>query len=233
MNSIANLITRTPGSSAVNSSVRAASLGSSLGNGFGYVRLEDFGGESNDWDDAIIRGGVPGRSGINQSTQTRSDERISKGGSLPLPSDINDSASSGKASSYSGPIIGGNLKAISGIASAGISSALRAGDQFRANSTLNSNLQQHGVGLTSAITAIQQNQQVAADYGSAGAALGSVLGPLGSIGGYFLGHTFAPQSSIPGISSSSGMISADSPGVAFGHTTAAAGDAKSLDYGGF
>jgi len=231
MNSVANLITRTPGSSGVNSSIRAASLGSSLKESSPYIRLDDFGGESDDWDDdSIIRGGVPSKFGISQSTQTNYDSK-GKGNSGAV--DFVDSASSGKAQPYPGPIIGGNLRALSGVASAGVSSLLRAGDQFRANSTLNSNLQQHGVGLSSAITAIQQNQQVAADYGSAGASLGSILGPLGSLGGYFLGHAFAPQSQIPGVYSSSGMVSADSPGVSLGHTTASAGDTKLLDYGGF
>lgn len=215
MNSLAPLITKNSGSQTLNSGLQAQYLGSGIQSG--YQQLNDSGfsmsrlGSSEDdlSGDGVIRGGVPARGGISQQTQT-DFENFSNGAIAQSnnPAAILDQVN---------PLH--YLEGIVSSLSQGVSRALVAKDTASAESKMTSNLTQHGPGLIGQTSAIRQNDQARVNYGQAGAAFGSILGPLGALGGYYLGKSLAPQNSQYTISSFSGKISPDSEGVAYAHSS--------------
>lgn len=204
--------------------------------------------------DSVIRGGVPTLTGYRdsswsvgtQTTPQSSSESGSFGDFLGKPTasvgvqtgglDKTSKLATGAAAT-SGAQTGGStflhglVANSANLASLGITRGLAAADQGHANQVHSANQSAHGVGLQPAIDNVDRNQQAKISSGVAGATIGSLLGPLGSIAGYAIGRAVAPQADTPKISGFTGQFSPDSSGVANAHTTQSNDSASVLTNG--
>lgn len=230
MNSTANLISRVPGSSSLNSSVRAASLGKSeepassfyFGEPGTYIPLHD----QEDENETVIRGGVPQSMRSLTSTQSLS---MSKPDAPPSYSSLSSggvpSGNTMESQSLLGSIgsgLAGIVGAITGTTTKGVIQTRQAQDQGAINATTATNLGAHGVGLLPSINAIQANQQNRVAGATAGATFGSLLGPLGALAGYGIGGALSSglDAELPrNISTFAGNTSGNVAGLAASHST--------------
>lgn len=230
MNSTANLITRIPGSSSLNSSVRSASLGASeepsSGFHFGapgtYIPLHD----QEDEDETVIRGGIPmsmrSSSGASSLSISKPDappsySSISSGG-VPSGNVLESQSLLGSTGMGLANIVG----AITGTTTKGAIQTRQAQDQAVINSTTSTNLGAHGVGLLPSINAIQSNQHNRVAGATAGATFGSLLGPLGALAGYGIGGALSSSldADLPrNVSTFAGNTSGNFAGLAGSHST--------------
>lgn len=215
MNSIAPLITRTPGSEALNASLKSQYLGGSTkgtynpGNYNSLLSspsLSRSTSSSSLDSQAILRGGVP--SGSNKFSQAVQTEPVLSTTATKNPSFLH--------SSY----IPSQAVSASNILSGGVVSAAGAYGNYKTAMTDAKNASAHGVSLAPSINTIHQNNQTQKDYSVAGASLGAAFGPLGSIAGWAIGSAIAPKADLPTLNSFEGPVSANNAGIADSHSTA-------------
>lgn len=204
--------------------------------------------------DSVIRGGVPTLTGYRDAswsvgTQTMPQSSSESGtfgdflgrptasvgvqtGGLDKSSKLaTASAATTGAQSGGSTFLHGLAANAANLASFGITRGLAAADQGHANQVHSANQSAHGVGLQAAVENVDRNQQSKITSGVAGATIGSLLGPLGSLAGYAIGRAVAPQADTPKISGFTGQFSPDSSGVANSHSTQSAEDAPVLNNG--